>query len=133
MTDRLAADYERTEFTAAVRRAAWARCDGKCEGCGKSIVGVKHVYDHDWPHRLGGPSTLANCKVLCADGAASCNALKTHGLDLPGIAARKRHEKGRLALDIDRPVKKPGKIKSPGFRKGGPKQKIRSRGFGGKK
>lgn len=116
MTERLSSTYTRVEFSAAVRRAADERCKGRCEGCGRVLI--KRVYDHDWPHRLGGPSTLENCKVLCADGPDSCNALKTNGMDVPGIAARKRHEKGRLPLDIDRPEHKPGKIKSAGFQKG---------------
>lgn len=110
MTERLSTTYKRTEFTTSVRRAADARCNDACEGCGKPLAGVRRVYDHRWPQRLGGASDLANCQVLCDDGPDSCNQRKTHGMDLPGIAARKRHEKGRLALDIDRPVRKPGKI-----------------------
>jgi 5-methylcytosine-specific restriction endonuclease McrA len=115
VTERLSTTYKRTEFTVSVRRAAWARCGGHCEGCGKSLhpdpnTMIPHVFDHIWPQRLDGTSDLANCQVLCDDGPDSCNRKKTMGLDLPGIAARKRHEKGRLALDIDRPVRKPGKI-----------------------
>lgn len=119
MSQRIASTYTREEFPAAVKRAAWERCGGRCEGCGTSLLGVSYVYDHDWPTRLGGPPTLENCKVLCDDGPGSCNDRKTHGLDLPGIAAAKRYAKNRLPLDIERPAKKPGTIKnSRGFPKG---------------
>ncbi len=118
MTARLPTAYKRTEFTGTVRRAADARCKDHCEGCGKPLAGIRRVYDHRWPQRLGGASDLANCQVLCDDGANSCNSRKTHGLDLPGIAARKRHEKGRLSTDVGRPISKPGKIQSRGFQPG---------------
>lgn len=118
MSERLSPTYEREEFPAAVKRAAWARCQGRCEGCGKVLTPGRYRYDHTLPTRLGGPPTLENCKVLCRDGAESCDHRKTHSEDLPGIAARKRYEKNRLPLDIERPEKKPGSIKSPGFRQG---------------
>lgn len=116
MSQRITPTYTREEFPAAVRRAAWKRCGGRCEGCGRALAGIRYVFDHDWPTRLGGPPTLENCRVLCDDGAGSCNDRKTHGLDLPGIAAAKRYAKNRLPLDIERPAKKPGTIKRrPGF------------------
>lgn len=127
MSERLAPAVEREEFTDAVRRAAWARCGGRCEGCGKPLAGIRYTYDHTIPFRRSRDSSLANCKVLCNDGKDSCDKVKTFKEDLPGIAAIKRYGKNRLPLDIDRPVKTPGKIKSPGFRKGGQKQRIPSR------
>jgi 5-methylcytosine-specific restriction endonuclease McrA len=118
VSQRIAATYVRVEFTAAVRRAAWARCGGKCEQCGKPLDPGKYRYDHTVPARRGGPSTIDNCKVLCRDGPSSCDAIKTHSQDLPGIAAVKRYGKNRLPLDIDRPAKTPSKIRSPGFQQG---------------
>lgn len=111
MSERIAPTYTREEFTDAVKRARWAHCGQCCEGCGRSLLpAVPHVFDHHWPNRLGGPATFDNCRVLCNDGPGSCNYRKTHGLDLPGIAAAKRYAKNRLPLDIGRPEKKPGKI-----------------------
>lgn len=132
MSQRIAPTYVRVEFSAAVKREAWARCGGRCEGCGRPLEGVRHVYDHKWPLRLGGDASLENAQVLCDEpfnGDISCNERKTAGLDLPGIAAAKRYAKNRLPLDIGRPEKKPGKIKSPGFQKGGPSRPIPSRQF----
>ena len=107
MSERIAEARDREEFTVAVRRAALARCGGRCEGCGKPLVGRRYTYDHTLPWRRGGLSTLENCKVLCNDGKDSCDYRKTYGEDLPGIAAVKRYGKNRLPLDIDRPAKKP--------------------------
>lgn len=118
MSERLAPTYVREEFPVAVKRAAWARCKGFCENCGKLLEPGRYRYDHTVPTRLGGPPTLENCKVLCRDGRTSCDSIKTHSEDLPGIWAVKRYGKNRLPLDIDRPVKKPGSIKSKGFQQG---------------
>ena len=118
MSERLAPAVDREEFTAAVRREAWARCGGRCEGCGRDLAGVRYVFDHTIPFRRSRDSSLANCKVLCSDGRQSCDGQKTFDEDLPGIAAIKRYGKNRLPLDIERPPKKPGKIKSRGFQQG---------------
>lgn len=118
MSERLAPTYEREEFPVAVKRAAWARCQGRCEGCGKVLTPGRYRYDHTTPTRLGGPPTLENCKVLCRDGPESCDAVKTHQQDLPGIAARKRYGKNRLPLDIERPKREPSKINGRGFQQG---------------
>lgn len=119
MSERISATYEREEFPAAVKRAAWKRCGGRCEGCSKPLDGIAFTYDHTVPTRRGGPPTLDNCKVLCNDGRQSCNGRKTYDEDLPGIAANKRYGRtNRLPLDIDRPVKKPGTIQSRGFQQG---------------
>lgn len=129
MSERLPEKIERENFSTAVRRAAWARCGGRCEGCGKVLVKGGHTYDHTIPFRISRDSSLGNCKVLCSDGKDSCDWIKTYGQDLPGIAARKRYGKNRLPLDIDRPAKKPSTIRTRGFQKGGQAQKIPSRGF----
>lgn len=118
MSERLPPAIEREEFTDAVRRAAWARCGGHCEGCGRDLAGIRYTYDHTIPFRRSRDSSLANCKVLCNDGPDSCDHRKTYGEDLPGIAALKRYGKNRLPLDIGRPEKKPGKIKTRGFKQG---------------
>ena len=110
MSERLAPAVEREEFTDAVRRAAWSRCGGRCEGCDRELDGVRYVFDHTIPFRRSRDSSLGNCKVLCSDGPGSCDHAKTYGEDLPGIAANKRYGKNRLPLDIDRPAKRPGKI-----------------------
>lgn len=125
VSERISATYVREEFTDAVRKAAWARCGGRCEGCGRTLEPRKYRYDHTIPLRRGGPSTLANCKVLCRDGPDSCDAIKTNREDNPGIAAIKRYGKNRLPLDVGRPEKKPGSIKSRSF------DKSKSRKFNG--
>lgn len=58
----------RREFSADVRRAAWKRCNGRCEakGCGAKLQVGKFQYDHIVPDGLGGEPTLENCQVLCA-------------------------------------------------------------------
>jgi 5-methylcytosine-specific restriction endonuclease McrA len=129
LSERIAETYVRVEFPTSVRKAAWARCGGRCEQCGKPLVKGGYTYDHTLPARRGGASDLANCKVLCNDGPESCDKIKTFTEDLPGIAAVKRYGKNRLPLDVDRPDKRPPKMRGPGFRKGGPKQKIQSRPF----
>ena len=120
MSERLPDKVPREEFTDAVRRAAWERCGGRCEGCGKSLDGIRYTYDHIVPFRRSRDSSLANCQVLCNDGRDSCDHRKTYGEDLPGIAANKRYGKNnRLPLDIGRPVKPPPRMRSRNsFQKG---------------
>lgn len=125
MSQRIAATYVRVEFSQAVKRSAWARCKGRCEGCGKDLTGPSFVFDHKLPLRRGGDASIDNCQVLCDDGPDSCNAKKTYAEDIPGIAAIKRYGKNRLPLDVDRPAKKPGSIRGRGF------DKSRSRKFNG--
>jgi len=118
VSQRLPDPIDRKEFTDAVRRAAWERCGGRCEGCGRELEGVPYRFDHTIPFRRSRDSSIGNCKVLCNDGPASCDYRKTNGEDIPGIAAIKRYGKNRLPLDIERPAKKPGSIKSRGFQQG---------------
>lgn len=125
MSERIASTYVRVEFPVSVRKAAWARCGGRCEECGKPLQPGQYRYDHTVPARRGGPSTLENCKVLCRDGPDSCDARKTHSEDIPGIAAIKRYGKNRLPLDIDRPERKP-RPKTRGFQQGHRPLKSRS-------
>lgn len=118
MSERLAPSPPRQEFSTAVRNAALARAKGCCEGCGSPLVRGRYTFDHTIPWRRGGPSTIDNCKVLCKGTPTSCDNRKTYGEDLPLIAAIKRYGKNRLPLDIDRPARKPGSIKSRGFQQG---------------
>lgn len=129
MSERIAETYVRVEFPRAVRQQAYERSGGFCECCGVKLQKKFFTFDHTVPARRGGPSTLDNCKVLCSGTPDSCNSRKTYGEDLPGIAAAKRYARRRLPLDIERPPKKPGTIKSRGFAKGGQAQKIPSRPF----
>ncbi len=55
--------------TAAVKRAVWARDEGKCQWkldsggvCGSE---VRLEIDHVVPRGKGGPSTVENCRILC--------------------------------------------------------------------
>ena len=54
---------------------AWARADGKCESCGKTLAWSNHE-EGEWgaweAHHIkaqkdGGENTLSNCKILCLD------------------------------------------------------------------
>jgi 5-methylcytosine-specific restriction enzyme A len=83
----------RREFPAKVKLAAWTRCNGNCEGCGRKIVGLPE-YDHDKPDGLGGEPTIENCKVLCG----MCHRLKTHEHDRPIMAKADRQKKSAAGI-----------------------------------
>jgi len=78
----------RREFSKQVRRDAFLRAAGKCEGmdCGARLHIGKFHYDHEIPDGLGGEPTLENCKVLCT----ACHKVKTTTKDVPSIAKAKR-------------------------------------------
>lgn len=89
--------HHRREFPASVRKAAWARCDGRCEDCGREITGRpgdRPEYDHDIPDALGGKPDLENCRVRCK----ACHGAKTRTEDMPRIAKAKRLEAERFGL-----------------------------------
>jgi 5-methylcytosine-specific restriction protein A len=69
----------RTEFSSAVRKAAWERCQGKCEACTAKLFPGRFQFDHDVPDGLGGEPVLSNCKVLCT----ACHGAKTVEQDRP--------------------------------------------------
>lgn len=65
----------RREFPVAVRKAAWARCEGRCEGCGAEFSAANPPeYDHRVEDTLGGEPVLENCEVL---GHRCCHKAKT--------------------------------------------------------
>lgn len=99
----------RDEFPESVKRAAWARCGGRCEcGCLLTIRGTP-IYDHyPVPATLGGPGTLDNCRVL----DPKCNAYITPKIDIPAIAKSKRIEATRLGLRPKRGRPMPGSKRS---------------------
>lgn len=80
---------KRQEFTKSTKAAAWDRCGGKCECCGKEFADGERVeFDHIVPDALRQNASLGNCQVLCAD----CHLAKTKG-DVSRIAKAKRVEK----------------------------------------
>jgi 5-methylcytosine-specific restriction endonuclease McrA len=89
----------RTEFSAKVRKAAWARCEGRCEGCTAKLFPGKFAYDHDRADGLGGEPTLDNCKVLCA----ACHSEKTHKHDRPIMQKADNIRAKHLSLKPKRP------------------------------
>ena len=85
----------RDEFPVSVRKAALARCGGKCE-CGCGLPFTDHPkerphYDHELPDFLGGTNDLENCKVL----RVSCHHVKTYGSDMTRIVKVRRGIKDR--------------------------------------
>jgi 5-methylcytosine-specific restriction enzyme A len=69
----------RSEFPAKVKREAWDRCKGLCDGCTAKLFPGRYQFDHDRADGLGGEPTIENCKVLCT----SCHDVKTHKHDRP--------------------------------------------------
>lgn len=92
----------RREFSKQVRRDAFFRAGGKCEGCPAKLSVGKFHYDHDIPDGLGGEPTLDNCRVLCV----ACHGVKTRKLDVPAIAKTKR------ISDRAKGIKRPRTIRS---------------------
>ena len=56
----------RQEFSVKVRKAAWARCQGKCEAdfCGMAFGGESPEYHHVKEDFYDGEPTLENCLVV---------------------------------------------------------------------
>ena len=75
-------------FSEDVRLAAFMRCGGLCESCGRKLRPGSYQYDHVVPVSIGGPSTAANCQVLCRQ----CHNDKTAKLDTPRAAKTKRQK-----------------------------------------
>jgi 5-methylcytosine-specific restriction protein A len=94
----------RREFSKAVKREAFTRANGVCEGkdCGAKLTLGKYHYDHRIPDALGGEPELWNCEVLCI----ACHSVKTRTTDVPAIAKTKRIQ------DRQKGIKKPRSITS---------------------
>lgn len=94
----------RREFPKQVKRDAFVRANGHCEGkkCGAFLTLGKYHYDHEIPDALGGEPTLENCVVLCI----ACHREKTSRSDVPAIAKTKR------IRDSQRGIKKPRTIRA---------------------
>lgn len=115
----------RREFSKRVRRDAFARAKGQCEGapfaydgrCDVKLTIGKYHYDHDIPDGLGGEPTLENCVVLCI----ACHKDKTTKKDVPAIAKAKRISDRHIGIKSPRQ-----KIQSAGFRKA-PAQRTASK------
>lgn len=77
----------RQEFSKKTKMAAWQRCKGHCEECGKKIrPGDGPEYDHDREAFFEGSNDLENCRVLCTP----CHSVKTSDR-APVIAKSRRH------------------------------------------
>jgi hypothetical protein len=98
----------RKEFSKVVKRNAFVRANGHCEGpgCGAKLTLGKFAYDHVNPDGLTGEPTLENCMVLCD----ACHKVKTRQ-DVKHIAQAKRRE------DAARGIRNAPQIKSAGFSK----------------
>lgn len=84
----------RREFNKEVRKAAWARCAGLCEGCGAALTLGKYDFDHIIADSIGGRPDLDNCAVLCRP----CHLEKTTKLDTPRAAKTERMRLKNLGL-----------------------------------
>jgi 5-methylcytosine-specific restriction enzyme A len=93
----------RREFSKQVRRDAFLRANGCCEGdgCGARLTIGKYAYDHRIPDGLGGEPTLENCQVLCA----SCHKIKTGQRDVPAIAKTKRIRDREIGIKKSRSIR----------------------------
>ena len=83
----------RTEFSKKVRRDAFVRAAGHCEGagCGCKLTTGKFQYDHRIPDWMGGEPILSNCQVLCDP----CHKEKTRQDAADRAKAQRREDKHR--------------------------------------
>ena len=91
----------RREFSKQVRRDAFARANGRCEGwlsngtmCLAKLTVGKFHYDHVIPDAHGGEPTLGNCQVICV----ACHKDKTTKKDVPAIAKTKRIQDRQIGI-----------------------------------
>jgi 5-methylcytosine-specific restriction endonuclease McrA len=110
----------RREFGKQVRRDAFARANGRCEGwtaqgiqCEAKLTVGKFHYDHIIPDAHGGEPNLANCAVICT----SCHKYKTTQHDVPAIAKTKRIADRHIGIKSTRK-----KLVSRGFAKAEPQR-----------
>lgn len=107
---------KRTEFSAKVRKEAYARSKGFCENkaCGCQLQTGKFHYDHIIPSRLGGEASVVNCQVLCV----ACHGEKTPK-DIAQMAKAERQHRKHIGATRPKP-----KIQSRGFDKTEKRQPI---------
>lgn len=110
--------FDRTEFPARVKAAAFRRCcDDKgiphCETCGAELSAGNIIYEHVQADGLGGEPTLENCKVHCRN----CATDKTVKEDNPRMAKADRQLKSAFGIKPKR-----RKIRSQGFPKAEPQR-----------
>jgi 5-methylcytosine-specific restriction protein A len=93
----------RREFSKHIKRDAFLRANGCCEGegCGARLTIGKYAYDHRIPDALGGEPTLQNCQVLCA----ACHKTKTGKSDVPAIAKTKRIRDREIGIKKSRSIR----------------------------
>ena len=105
----------RTEFSRAVRRAAWDRCSGICEAgsCFQILVKGRFTYDHIIPDFDGGKPTLDNCQVICRE----CDRAKT-AADQTAIARTRRLADREIGIA----TAPRARIRSAGFRQAAPQR-----------
>jgi 5-methylcytosine-specific restriction endonuclease McrA len=84
----------RREFSKKIKRAAFARANGRCESCGADLRGKPVHYDHDIADDLGGEPILENCRLTCIP----CHAEKTAGHDMPLIAKGRRIRERNMGI-----------------------------------
>lgn len=107
----------RTEFSKKVRRDAFVRAAGQCEGggCGCRLTVGKFQYDHRIPDWMGGEPSLSNCQVLCTD----CHRAKTKQDSADRAEAQRREDAHRGIKDAPR-----RKIQSAPFPKAPPQRRA---------
>lgn len=91
----------RREFSKQVKRDAFMRANGCCEGCGARLTVAKFAYDHRIPDGLGGEPTFENCQVLCLP----CHKIKTRKKDVPAIAKTKRIQDRAIGIRKPRSIR----------------------------
>lgn len=107
----------RTEFPKKVRRDAFMRAAGHCEGtgCGCKLTTGKFQYDHRIPDWMGGEPILSNCQVLCSD----CHKAKTAQDAADRGKAQRREDAHRGIKDAPRQ-----RLQGAPFRKAPPQRRA---------
>ncbi len=87
-------------FSRKIKRAAFERCGGRCDGCAAILTTGRIVYDHRIPWEISRDSSLVNCQVLCI----ACDRVKTPG-DISVIRKSDRIRDRHIgAMQADRPL-----------------------------
>lgn len=107
----------RREFDKKVRRDAFLRADGHCEGdgCGCKLTTGKFAYDHRIPDWMGGEPVLSNCQVLCDP----CHKAKTKQDAADRAKTQRREDRHRGIRDLPRQ-----RLQNRGFDKAPPQRRA---------